>query len=148
MSPVPPRNSWCPSFGRNSKMKCAFERIPLLTRNRSAQSSSSSLEPFRSSSTEGIEENLNRRQQRKQRRIVGWVSVIRHPLGPSATVRFSNRRRPRLKHFDQSSTEGIEENLNRRQQRKQRRIEDLGFCDGHPPGSLAPWLLGFKFERA
>jgi len=28
------------------------------------------------SSTEGLEENLNRRQQRKQRRIGDWVSVM------------------------------------------------------------------------
>src|SRR5580693_5141239 len=34
------------------------------------ESSLSSLERFDQSSTEGIEENLNRRQQRKQRRIV------------------------------------------------------------------------------
>ena len=41
----------------------------------------------------------------------------------------------RLNRFDPRSTEGSKENLNRRQQRKQRRT-GLGFRDGHPLGAF------------
>jgi hypothetical protein len=110
--------------------------------------------------TEGSEEDLNRRQQRKQR-VCGWVVCDGHPVGHSATLRFFHRRRPRglngaakcsglcrcagvdiavppqsLGSFDQCPTEGCEKDLNRRQQRKLRGL-GLGFCDGHPAGHSA-----------
>jgi hypothetical protein len=48
------------------------------------------LNRFDQCSTEGSEENLNRRQQRKQRRIRGWVSVTVVPAGTSAPFQSSS----------------------------------------------------------
>jgi hypothetical protein len=60
---------------------------------------------------------LNRRQQRKQRPIRGWVSVMVILWGAfgASPIVF-------VLQVEQRSTEGSEEDLNRRQQRKQRPI--------------------------
>jgi hypothetical protein len=100
-------------------------------------------------------------EQKAAKKTKGLGFCDGHSVGHSATLRFFYRPRglngaaicsglvgaqadrrqyaapPQpLPSFDQCPTEGGQEDLNRRQQRKQRGL-GLGFCDGHPVGHSA-----------
>ena len=82
----------------------------------------------------------------------GWCSQMQRPVSACRRIGVNIAAPPEpLRSFDQCSTEGSEENLNRRQQRKQRLIRGLGFRDRHSASSpivLEVWigLPGWKEE--
>ena len=69
----------------------------------------------------------------------GWCSQMQRPVSACRRIGVNIAAPPEpLRSFDQCSTEGSEENLNRRQQRKQRLILGLGFRDRHSALSNRP----------
>jgi hypothetical protein len=95
-----------------------------------------SLNRFDQCSTKGSEENFEQKAAKETKETKAHLGLgfrDGYSVGPSQPnaaprIGMSANRRPillrRLNRLDQCSTKGSEENLNRRQQRKQRRIED------------------------